>query len=148
MLFHKVIFSAIIALVLFANSSCKKTEEISPIPEIEFISVTPQTVHEYTDSLVFTIKYRDGDGDLGENDPDVENFFLADSRNNVIYKFRIPQLAPDNSNIIIEGNLNVVLANTAIIDGYPTTFTYSIYVKDRAGNQSNTITTSSVTVTQ
>lgn len=133
----------------FAIVSCKKEDEIGPIPEIEFISVTPQNVQEYTDSLVFTIKYRDGDGDLGENDPDAENFFLADSRNNVIYKFRIPQLAPDNSSIIIEGNLNVTLANTAIIDGSGSqTFSYSIYVKDRAGNQSNTVTTSMVTVTQ
>lgn len=129
--------------------SCKKNEEIGPIPEIEFISVTPQNVQEYTDSLVFIIKYRDGDGDLGENTSGAENFFLADSRNNVIYKFRIPQLAPDNSNIIIEGNLNVTLANTAIINGSASqTFTYSIYVKDRAGNQSNTVITSPVTVTQ
>ncbi len=135
--------------VSLAIVSCKKAEEIGPTPTIEFISVTPQNVHEYTDSLVFTIKYRDGDGDLGENNPDAENFFLADSRNNVIYKFRIPQLAPDNSSIIIEGNLNVTLANTAIIDGSSSqTFSYSIYVKDRAGNQSNTITTSMVTVTQ
>ncbi len=129
--------------------SCKKADEISVVPEIEFISVTPQNVHEFTDSLVFTIKYKDGDGDLGENNPDAENLFLTDSRNNVIYKFRIPQLAPYNSKIIIEGNLNVTLVNTAIIDGSSSqTFAYSIYVKDRAGNQSNTITTAAVTVTQ
>ncbi len=139
---------AVLFFISLALVSCKKEEEAGPIPEIEFISVTPQNVHEYTDELIFTIKYRDGDGDLGENDSDAENFFLADSRNNVIYKFRIPQLAPDNSSIIIEGNLNVTLANTAIIDGSSSqTFTYSIYVKDRAGNQSNTVTTSSVTVT-
>lgn len=140
---------ALLFFVLLTVVSCKKVEEIGPIPEIEFISVTPGSVQEYADSLVFTIKYRDGDGDLGENTSNAENFFLADSRNNVIYKFRIPQLAPDNSNIIIEGNLNVTLANTAIIDGSSSeTFTYSIYVKDRAGNQSNTVVTSPVTVTQ
>lgn len=139
----------LVFLVSVALAACKKADEIGPIPEIEFISVTPQNVQEYTDSLVFTIKYRDGDGDLGENDPDAENFFLADSRNNVIYKFRIPQLAPDNSSIITEGNLNVTLANTAIVDGSSSqTFSYSIYVKDRAGNQSNTVVTSPVTVTQ
>ena len=140
---------AILFFVSLVVVSCKKAEEIGPIPEIEFISVTPGNVQEYADSLVFTIKYRDGDGDLGENTSGAENFFLADSRNNVIYKFRIPQLAPDNSSIIIEGNLNVTLANTAIIDGSNSqTFTYSIYVKDRAGNQSNTVVTSPVTVTQ
>lgn len=143
-------YTLVLFFVAATLVSCKKTEEeIGPIPSIEFVSVTPQNVHEYTDSLVFTISYRDGDGDLGENSPGAENFFLADSRNNVIYKFRIPQLGPDNSIIAIEGNLNVVLANTAIIDGSASqTFTYSIYVKDRAGNQSNTVTTSSVTVTQ
>ncbi len=141
----------IVALFVISVSlySCKKAEDISPIPEIEFVSVTPQNIQEYADSLVFTISYRDGDGDLGENTTTAENFFLADSRNNVIYKFRIPQLSPDNSAIAISGNLNVTLANTAIIDGSASqTFSYSIYVKDRAGNQSNTVTTSSVTVTQ
>jgi hypothetical protein len=139
----------LVFLVSVALVACKKADEIGPIPEIEFVSVTPGNIQEYADSLVFTIKYRDGDGDLGENTSDAENFFLADSRNNVIYKFRIPQLAPDNSSIIIEGNLNVTLANTAIIDGSASqTFTYSIYVKDRAGNQSNTVVTSPVTVTQ
>jgi hypothetical protein len=139
----------LVFLVSVALVACKKVDEIGPIPEIEFVSVTPGNVQEYADSLVFTIKYRDGDGDLGENTSGAENFFLADSRNNVIYKFRIPQLAPDNSSIIIEGNLNVTLANTAIIDGSNSqTFTYSIYVKDRAGNQSNTVVTSPVTVTQ
>jgi len=142
---HSFLF-AVLCVALF---SCKKAEEIGPIPEIEFVSVTPQNVNEYTDSLMFTISYRDGDGDLGENTTDAENFFLTDSRNNVIYKFRIPQLAPDNSSIIIEGNLNITLANTAIIDGSSSqTFTYSIYVKDRAGNQSNTVVTSPITVTQ
>ncbi len=139
----------LVFLVSVALVACKKADEIGPIPEIEFVSVTPGNVQEYADSLVVTIKYRDGDGDLGENTSGAENFFLADSRNNVIYKFRIPQLAPDNSSIIIEGNLNVTLANTAIIDGSNSqTFTYSIYVKDRAGNQSNTVVTSPVTVTQ
>lgn len=138
---------AMAAVLLFTG--CKPHEEIGPIPEIEFVSVTPQTVKEFTDSLVFTISYRDGDGDLGENHPDAENFFLSDSRNNVIYKFRIPQLAPDDANIIIEGKLHITLANTAITNGSNSqTFTYGIYVKDRAGNQSNTVTTSPVTVTK
>ena len=129
--------------------SCKKSEPISVVPQIEFVSVTPQNVHQFTDSLVFKISYKDGDGDLGENNSNAENFFLTDSRNNVTYKFRIPQLAPDNANIIIQGNLNITLDNTSIIGSSSSeTFTYSIYVKDRAGNQSNTVTSSQVTVVQ
>lgn len=130
-------------------ASCKKEEvEISDVPEIEFVSVTPQNVIEYQDSLVFTISYRDGDGDLGENGNNIDNFFLTDSRNDVTYKFRIQQLAPDNANIPIQGDLNIVLQNTAVLNGQASeSFTYSMYLKDRAGNQSNTVTSSTITVT-
>lgn len=135
-------------LIVLAIASCKKDDiVISDTPEIEFVSVTPSTVVEYQDSLVFTIWYRDGDGDLGENGNAVDNLFLTDSRNNVTYKFRIPQLAPDDANITIEGNLNVTLQNTAVLNGSSSeSFNYSIYVVDRAGNQSNTVTSSTVTV--
>jgi len=138
----------IISLFVSIFSSCKKDSgEISVIPEIEFVSVTPSNMVEYQDSLVFTISYRDGDGDLGEDVTGAENLFLTDSRNDVTYKFRIPQLAPDNANIAIQGNLNVTLSSTAILDGSASqSFNYSIYVVDRAGNQSNTVTSSTVVV--
>jgi hypothetical protein len=65
----------------------------------------------------------------------------------VIYEYRISQLAPDGSNIAIRGNLVVSVKNTAITNGSTSeSLSYSLYVKDRAGNQSNTITTSAVSV--
>ena len=61
----------------------------------------------------------------------------------------ISQLAPDGSTIHIKGNLNAVIKNTAITDGSSSqSVTYSLYMKDRAGNMSNTITTSAITITQ
>ena len=137
-------------LIFFIFSGCSKDPvEISNVPSISFVSVTPTLVKEYTDSLVFTIDYEDGDGDLGENTSGVENFFLVDSRNEVTYKFRIPQLAPGNSNIAIRGKLSVKLDNTAITDGSPSqSFSYKIYVKDRSGNLSNTINSSVIKVTK
>lgn len=143
------IFVPAFVLLAITITSCKKDDpEISDVPEIEFVSVTPGTVVEYQDSLVFTISYRDGDGDLGQNGNNIDNLFLTDSRNNVSYKFRIPQLAPDDADITIEGNLNVTLQSTAVLNGSTSeSFNYSIYVIDRAGNQSNTVTTSTVTVT-
>ena len=130
--------------------SCKKDAPVyTNTPAIEFVSVAPTTVTQYKDSITFTISYKDGDGDLGQNDPNVTNLFLTDNRINITYNFRIPQLAPDNANIIIKGNLSVVLKNTGITDGSASqTATYSIYVKDRAGNTSNTITTDAITVNQ
>ena len=130
-------------------TSCKKEETPSVVPEIAFISVTPLSAKEFSDSLVFKISYRDNDGDLGDNSSNAENLFLTDSRNNVIYKYRISELAPQNSGIAIQGNLLITLQNTSIIDGSNSqTVIYSIYLKDRAGNTSNTVTSPTVTVTK
>ncbi|MCI5055185.1 MAG: hypothetical protein MRY83_03700, partial [Flavobacteriales bacterium] len=85
-------------------------------------------------------------GDLGENTADVENVFITDKRNEVTYKYRIQQLGP-NESAIISGNLHLVVKNTALTgSGSSEQLQYDIYVVDRAGNQSNTITTSEITV--
>lgn len=131
----------------FGLASCNQTAEISEVPEISFVSVVPNVVTEYQDSLVFTISYLDGDGDLGQNNTDNDNLYIQDSRNQVAYGFRIQQLAPDNANISIQGNLNVTLPNTAIINGGASeSVTYTIWVVDRAGNESNRVSSSTVTV--
>lgn len=137
-----------IGVCILIVASCKKDKNtISNTPAIEFVSVTPSQVKEYQDEISFTISYIDGDGDLGENNPDVKNLFLTDSRNGVTYEYRIQQLAPDGATIAIKGNLSVILNNTGITDGSNSqTFTYSMYIVDRAGNQSNTITSSPVVV--
>jgi hypothetical protein len=127
-------------------AACKKDAPVhSPVPAISFVSIYPSSVKEYKEHLVFTISYEDGDGDLGENNPDVTNLFLIDNRINVAYLFRIPQLSP--ASVIIKGQLDIVLKNTGITNGSnQQTATYSIYVKDRAGNKSNEIISTPVTI--
>lgn len=142
-----LILSSILGLTGYFISSCNTAGEISEIPEVSFESVAPNVVTEYQDSLVFTISYRDGDGDLGENNTDNDNVFVQDSRNQVTYGFRVQQLAPDNANIAIQGNMNVTLPNTAIVNGGTSeSVSYTIWVVDRAGNESNKVTSSTVTV--
>ena len=126
--------------------ACGK-DEISNTPELEVLSISPGTVVEFQDSIVVKIKYRDGDGDLGENDPDVKNLFLIDSRNGVVYDYRVQQLSPDGASVAIEGELEVEISNTAITDGSSQqSLSYEVYIIDRAGNESNRATTGSVTV--
>jgi hypothetical protein len=136
----------LIALILVSCS--KDLEEISPTPEIVFENISPGTVKEFADSVVIQLTYTDGDGDLGENGSGIENAFITDSRNNLTYTFRIRQLAPDNANVIIRGKLNIVVPAVALVNSASSSeaVSFSLYIKDRAGNQSNTITTSSVTV--
>ena len=133
-----------------AISACKKDKkiEISTTPAIEFAGITPSAAIEYKDKITITISYKDGDGDIGENTPDVKNLFLTDSRNNVTYQYRVSQLAPSGQATAIEGTLTIELKNTAITNGASSqSVSFSVYLKDRAGNISNTIATSAITVT-
>jgi len=143
-------YIAIICVSGILWSSCKKDEpvEYSTTPQLTFVSISPTTVTEFEDSITIVISYVDGDGDLGENNAGVNNLFVIDQRDtSITYPFRVQQLAPDNSAITIRGKLNVVLKNTGITNGsIQQTVTYQVYMYDRAGHQSNTITTTAVTV--
>jgi len=127
--------------------SCKKEEAMSPF--LLFESISPTNVQEYTDDIIITIFYSDVDGDLGENEPDIHNLFVEDNRNGIMYQFRIPHLAPDNNSIAIEGNFNITINGSGITDESSSQLlNYAIYVTDRAGNKSNTIITSTITIQQ
>lgn len=138
----------LLSFVSLAWYGCtKESDPLDTTPSIELIAVSPMQVVEFQDSIVFTIGYQDGDGDLGENDPDVKNVFVKDLRNEVEYKYRLKQLAPENANIAIQGEFNIVLPHTAIIGTNNTeTVKYQIYVTDRTGNASNTVTTGDITI--
>jgi len=127
--------------------SCEKEQVISDTPIIEFKSISPTNVQEYSDIIIITISYSDGNGDLGENNPDIHNLFVEDNRNGIVYQFRIPHLAPDNNSIAIEGDFNITINGSGITnESSSQQVNYSIYVTDRAENKSNTITTSFITI--
>lgn len=133
-----------IMMVLF---SCKKDEELSLEPQIEFKSISPGSIKQYRDSVVIEISYLDNNGDLGENETEIPNAFVKDLRNNLVYSFRIRQLAPD-ATIAIKGNLEIIVPQVALINSGSSSesATFEVYVKDRAGLESNKITTSAVSI--
>jgi hypothetical protein len=136
----------VVAMLLF---SCEKDEVLSDVPSIEFKSIAPATAQEYIDDIIISISYSDANGDLGENNSDIHNLFVEDNRNNIVYHFRIPELTPTGSDIAIQGNFNITINGSGITDGSSNQkVNYAVYVKDRAGNNSNTITTSSITIQQ
>lgn len=144
----------LLALV-FLFVSCGKNdpdELLTEVPTIELVKVIPESneVQQYTDELTFTISYTDGDGDLGTEDPDVPTIELIDTRDPDILKFdyHLSPRTPDDSEIKITGELNVVLNHTIIIDenNNSETTTFKIRIKDRAGNWSNEVETGVITV--
>ncbi len=137
--------------IAFTFSACNK-EDIdltNPVPQILNVVVTPTSVIEFEDEITFSVEYRDGDGDLGENDPDVTNLFVIDNRISITESFRISQIAPTDANVPITGTLQVVLPSTGITDNSSSqTVNYTIYMVDRAGNESNRFTTTDITVAE
>ena len=136
-------------LFVISLIACEKEDATHFFPEIVFESISPPTPQEYSDSIVIVISYSDRDGNLGENNPDVHNLFVQDNRNDIEYKYRIPELSPSGSVISIQGTFTIKINGTGITDESSSQkVNYNIYVKDRAGNKSNTITTSSITIQQ
>lgn len=144
----EIIFIPVVVMSVITGCKKEGKDFSDPVPQLSFVSVTPASATEFSDSLVFTIRYRDNDGDLGENSPDAENLFLKDNRIGIEYAYRVQQLAPTGSQVPIEGNLQVVLNTIARTDTTlaQETATFSIYMKDRAGHKSNTVTSSPVTI--
>lgn len=129
--------------------SCKKEEIVNDIPSIELIETSPTQVVELMEPIYFKISYRDGNGDLGENDPDVHNLILRDPRIDIKYEYRISELVPGAAEVPISGVLVFSIPNAFITDGSTQqTVNFEIYVKDRAGNKSNVINSGTITISQ
>ena len=129
--------------------SCKKGDKkVYPAePAIEFISITPSSFVEGEENVTISFKYTDGDGDLGENNADIKNLYVTDNRIGITYSFRIKQLAPTGSIIPITGTLNADIGTVFISDSSAQqNVNFSFYVVDRAGHQSNTLSTPGITV--
>ena len=52
----------------------RRDRVFSSTPSIEFIKISPQHVTALQDEVILTVMYRDGNGDIGENSPDVKIF--------------------------------------------------------------------------
>ena len=142
---NTLILTLLLMCVIF---SCKKdTEKFAKIPSLEFVKITPSVAAEFVDEVKITVLYRDKDGDVGENDPEVKNLFVTDNRNDVEYSFRIPELTPEGSEIAVEGNFEINLKVLSMVgDQEEESAAFSVYILDRALNKSNSVTTEAITV--
>ncbi len=135
--------------------SCKKDSQpvanplLSDIPAIQLISTTPTTVHQFVDSIKFVIQFTDGNGDVGDYNADSLSLVVVDNRNSsLVNRFHIPPVAPQGSTIAVQGQFSVVLKSIILLNAASTseTTTFSIKLKDRAGNWSNTVVSPTVTI--
>ena len=136
----------IIILVIFF-ASCKREVVMPATPEISLLSVSTQSVVQFTDRVSLRFSYKDGDGDLGQADPDNYTLWVKDARLNTADGYHIPPLAPEGEAVPIQGELTMEL-NALFLLGNSTQeeTTYTVYLTDRAGNRSNTFVTGAITI--
>ena len=128
-------------------TSCKKEKVESTPPEIALVSVGPNTVLEFDDAVTLRFSYKDGNGDLGQDDPDAYTLWVKDSRLSAADGYHIPPLAPPGEELPIQGELEVELVPLFLLGSSgEETMTYTFFITDRAGHHSNEIVTTPILV--
>ena len=158
-------YLVIILIAGFVLDSCRKIEQIPVSPHIEYTSFT---IFDTVDILgnnsrggKLRFKFEDGDGDLGLNSPsgivtDSTNLFLTLYRKKAgtmvqiseldpllpYSAYRIPYMERLGQNKILKGTISV----TFIYQSYSAgdTIMYDFYIKDRALNESNVVSTNEI----
>jgi hypothetical protein len=151
----------ILALSIFLMTGCEKDDNLPVIPEISFKTLEKfPSQNAGIDSLVLTFSFEDGDGDIGSPDSDTisRDIFvtLFEKQNGtfvpivfadtLLLTYRMPYLEPSGNNSSLIGD--VVISYLGYLIGVPNdTVRYDVYIRDRAGHKSNTITTSEIITT-
>lgn len=138
---------------------CADAPEFSPIPTLRFESISKSEMMQgrtMEDSLILKLFFTDGDGDFGTSTQSNEsNIFIIDKRTNEIKDlFKAPEIPQQGANNGVSGTISIKVFNTCCVypeaSGIPPCERFSqfpennlildIYIKDRAGNVSNTVT--------
>lgn len=143
------LLSALFILALGLLVSCTPDDEpaFSVVPEIELVGISSDTIVEFEGVLVIKIKYRDGDGNLGLEDPDRNSIFVRDARLQDYDGFYLGPIAPLGEEIAISGELDIEFPSLFIFGSSESeTSRFYVYIQDRDGNQSNEVITPDVTI--
>jgi len=161
--FKYSLFVLAIGLVL---GSCRKIVQLPPEPYIEFQNFTVIDTSDILGNFLkggrLKIYFEDGDGDLGlraaeTGEEDTTNLFLTMYRktggkmvpvpDDDLMKpsdYRIPYMERTGNNKILKGTIAVTFLYLFYDPADNDTIIYDIYIRDRAGNNSNTVSTSEI----
>lgn len=149
---NKIFNITVILFFTMMGLSCTKETQISegnPTPTIKFVSASPLNIKQFEDSLKVTFAYEDGDGDLGEENPDINSLEILDERLSAADYYFVPPMAPVGSKIQIKGTLTVKIRNMFLLGtGSTETTTLELRLRDRSGKWSNKIKTPVITITK
>ena len=121
--------------------------EFSNVPAISLLSLSRDTIRQYQDVLLIRISYKDGDGDLGFEDPEQYALFVRDVRLAAFDGFYVGPLAPPDANVPIQGELSIEFPSLFLFgNGQLEQTRFEIKMIDRAGNESNLLETNPVII--
>jgi hypothetical protein len=145
----------LLLIMVLAPLSCKKIRQLPPEPVISF---TGFSMFDSTDILGNTHKagilefyFEDGDGDIGleqpyfgDSDTDTTNltFYLYEKENGFFTTpsdtlgYRIPYIERIGQNQTLQGTIEITFLYIGFSES--DTLFYEFFIKDRAGNISNT----------
>lgn len=141
--------SSILILTVLIFSACTKEEvaKYPVVPEIELIGISSDTIVQYEDVLNLRIGYKDGNGDIGFENPEEYALHVRDIRLEDFDGFYVGPLAPPGTNAPIQGELTIEFPSLFLFGNGDTELTrFQIKLIDRAGNESNLVETDFVVI--
>ena len=139
----------LIAVFLFAGCEEEEIARYANVPEIQLVGISHDTIRQYEDVLVITIFYKDGDGDIGFEDPEQYALFVRDIRLENFDGFYVGPLAPPDAQVPIQGELTIEFPSLFLFgNGDIEQTRFEIKMFDRAGNESNLLETDLVAITR
>lgn len=129
------------------TAACKKEVPIDPVPFLKIEEVSPTTTTQFQENIDVILTYQDQDGDLGFPEPDSFALEVLDSRLTTPDYYHVQPVAPVGQELSVRGTITVEINSPFILgNGNQEVFHYTIRIKDRAGNWSNSVVTPDITV--
>jgi hypothetical protein len=167
----KKVSGFIILAIISLLSGCYKEKTFDVKPFIEFQSLRKEIrLDQFSgskkDSVILTIHFQDGDGDLGLNESEKTEAVKTTDFNYIIRLFRkkkgvftefmpdvpysgyFPRLKNDGKTGPIEGTIDYSLSFPEPFTPVKDSLKFQVVIKDRAGNISNTAETSVIVLNE
>jgi hypothetical protein len=145
----KTFISTVIVIVLFSGCKPERFYTGDPKPVISKVVLNQSTFKQFTDTVVISFDYADGDGDLGYDNADSLSLEIKDVRFAKADYYHVRPLAPAGSQINIHGTIKVTLKNVFLLGaGSSETTKFQIRIKDRMQHWSNILETKTISITK
>lgn len=136
-------------MIVFIGCKPERFYTGDPKPVISKITLNQTSFKQFTDTVVISFDYADGDGDLGFDNADSLSLEIKDVRFAKADYYHVRPLAPAGTQVNIHGTIKVTLKNVFLLGaGTSETTKFQLRIKDRMQHWSNTLETKTITITK